>query len=627
MLADGVVELLDDDRPMVRDLAMAELTRRGEAMLGIEIKAALKGQTARLRRNAVWVVNRIGTQRCVGLLNQFLTDPDPSVHQVAVRCLGLNGNEGAAFAKMLTRDPNPATRREVAIALGRRKTAGATEFLTALDREFDRFLKHAERWALIQAATGPHLPENREQLHKGLTHWSSSVRLSALIVLDQMDNGNLSKDEVLPFLSAADRDLQQTAWEIVLKHPDWLEDALMRIRDELLKGEVPEPRRTMLVDALARIAGSAKGHGLIFGMLHDDKTPVPARLLLLDVLAQAREELSAAYIVALRDEITRDLPSARQAMGVVRSRGLSSCDGALEAVVQNSKKSIELRVAALAVSAARRKELSPELFELLLSRLREEVSPADRLVAADALGHSPLSESQLVLLAAALPKCAASELPHLLSAFERSKSADVGTKLVAALEKTPALSALSPGQLRSALKSFPAEVQKSAEPLIRKLAVDEAAQRAKLAELAGVWKNGDVNRGRSVFFGKKAQCAACHSAQGQGERIGPDLSKIGASRTETDLLESIVFPSNSIARGFESYVVHATDGKSFTGVMRRETADAVVLMTAERAEVRLPRNRIESIELSKTSIMPQGLDSGMSRQELGDVIAFLKSLK
>jgi putative heme-binding domain-containing protein len=264
---------------------------------------------------------------------------------------------------------------------------------------------------------------------------------------------------------------------------------------------------------------------------------------------------------------------------------------------------------------------------LLLSRLQEEVRPADRLVAADALGHSPLSEAQLISLAAALPKCAASELPHLLAAYERSKSAELGTKLIAALEKTPALSALSPGQLRGALKSFPAEVQKSAEPLIRKLAVDEATQRAKLAELSVVWKNGDVNRGRAVFFGKKAQCAACHSAQGQGERIGPDLSKIGASRTESDMLESIVFPSNSIARGFESYVVHTTDGKSFTGVMRRETADAVVLITAERAEVRLPRNRIESIELSKTSIMPQGLDSGMSRQELGDVIAFLKSLK
>src|SRR5207244_322073 len=138
------------------------------------------------------------------------------------------------------------------------------------------------------------------------------------------------------------------------------------------------------------------------------------------------------------------------------------------------------------------------------------------------------------------------------------------------------------------------------------------------AELADVGKNGDATHGKAVFFGKKAACYACHAVGGQGEKIGPDLTKIGQIRTETDLLEAIVFPSNSLVRGYESYVVHLKDGKSYTGIIRRETADTLYLFTPERVEMRLPRARIETLEPSRTSIMPAGLDTQLTRDEFAD---------
>ena len=60
---------------------------------------------------------------------------------------------------------------------------------------------------------------------------------------------------------------------------------------------------------------------------------------------------------------------------------------------------------------------------------------------------------------------------------------------------------------------------------------------------------------------------------------------------------------------------------------RRETADAVYLKTAERTEVRVPRASVDSIAPGRQSIMPQGLEGKMNRDELRDLIAFLKSLK
>jgi putative heme-binding domain-containing protein len=115
--------------------------------------------------------------------------------------------------------------------------------------------------------------------------------------------------------------------------------------------------------------------------------------------------------------------------------------------------------------------------------------------------------------------------------------------------------------------------------------------------------------------------------QGQGGKIGPDLSKIGAIRTPGDLLEAVVLPSASFARGYEAYTVVTTDGQVHSGVILRETADALYLFNNARVEVRVERASIETLQQSPVSIMPQGMDEQLSRQDLADLIAFLQSLR
>src|SRR5262249_46117594 len=156
---------------------------------------------------------------------------------------------------------------------------------------------------------------------------------------------------------------------------------------------------------------------------------------------------------------------------------------------------------------------------------------------------------------------------------------------------------------------------------------DAEKQKARLAELEPVLSGGRSTQGRTLFFGPKAACAGCHTVAGVGSKIGPDLSKIGSIRTPRDLLESIVFPSASIARGYEPYLVLTRAGRSHNGILAQATAEAVTLVTTERTEVRIRRSEIEEIQPSRVSIMPQGLDTQLSRQELSDLIAFLASLK
>jgi len=130
-----------------------------------------------------------------------------------------------------------------------------------------------------------------------------------------------------------------------------------------------------------------------------------------------------------------------------------------------------------------------------------------------------------------------------------------------------------------------------------------------------------------VFFGTKAVCATCHTVGKDGGRVGPDLSKIGALRSQRDLLEAVVFPSASFARTFEPYVVKTRDGAVESGVISRETADAFYLTTGPRAEKRIPRANVTDLRLSPVSIMPEGLDAQLTPQEIADLIAFLRSLK
>ncbi len=149
----------------------------------------------------------------------------------------------------------------------------------------------------------------------------------------------------------------------------------------------------------------------------------------------------------------------------------------------------------------------------------------------------------------------------------------------------------------------------------------------RLDELVAALDDGDAVQGEEVFFSTRAACSACHRIGARGERIGPDLSKIGEVRNRRDLLEAILFPSTSLARGYESFHVVLTDGKVQSGLLSRETAAAIFLRTTERAEVRVDRQAIEEMSPSRTSIMPQGLEKTLSQRELGDLLAYLRSLK
>ena len=74
-------------------------------------------------------------------------------------------------------------------------------------------------------------------------------------------------------------------------------------------------------------------------------------------------------------------------------------------------------------------------------------------------------------------------------------------------------------------------------------------------------------------------------------------------------------------------VVVTKAGEEQSGVLRKDGPDEVVLATGPDTEARIPRGEIAEMHPGTVSVMPQGLDEQLSRQELADLVAFLKNTK
>jgi len=159
------------------------------------------------------------------------------------------------------------------------------------------------------------------------------------------------------------------------------------------------------------------------------------------------------------------------------------------------------------------------------------------------------------------------------------------------------------------------------------LRAQRGGQAAALDRYGDVLDGGDTDRGRQVFQSQRVGCVACHRAGDAGGRVGPDLSSIGRSRARRDLLESVLIPSASFARGFESFQILTADSRIHVGILTRETPEAVYVRTTDQRELRIPRRDIDEMQPSQLSIMPAGLENTMTRDQLRDLLAYLESLR
>lgn len=175
------------------------------------------------------------------------------------------------------------------------------------------------------------------------------------------------------------------------------------------------------------------------------------------------------------------------------------------------------------------------------------------------------------------------------------------------------------------LAGFSNSVKASAETL-------EAILRAELpsALASAARSEGDPVKGAFLFHRSSLTCAACHSVSDEVNTRGPNLAKLDKSVTDEALVEALLEPSKTIAKGYATVVVHTVDGRVVTGLPVEETAEHLVLRDAAQPDqtVRFEKNDIEERHETNQSIMPAGQVNLLgNRRQFLNLVRYLIELR
>ncbi len=131
----------------------------------------------------------------------------------------------------------------------------------------------------------------------------------------------------------------------------------------------------------------------------------------------------------------------------------------------------------------------------------------------------------------------------------------------------------------------------------------------------------DPINGREVF---RQECARCHEPD-QGVGVGPGLRTAVQGHTREQLLFDILNPSGLILSRYQNYIVTTRDGRVYGGIIAAETPGTLTFRSGPNQEETILRGRIAEIRASEVSVMPEGFEENLTRQELADVISFMQA--
>jgi putative heme-binding domain-containing protein len=117
----------------------------------------------------------------------------------------------------------------------------------------------------------------------------------------------------------------------------------------------------------------------------------------------------------------------------------------------------------------------------------------------------------------------------------------------------------------------------------------------------------------------------CHVAGEEGMALGPDLVTVKTKGREA-LLTAIIEPHKEVAPQYIAYDVTTKDGNAYTGIIARDDATSLTLKIMGGAEVSLARTNIKGSSSTGKSLMPEGLEAGLSVQAMADLLTFIETL-
>jgi putative heme-binding domain-containing protein len=198
----------------------------------------------------------------------------------------------------------------------------------------------------------------------------------------------------------------------------------------------------------------------------------------------------------------------------------------------------------------------------------------------------------------------------------------IRTLLTAVEERVIQPSQLDPARVAFLLNHPDAAIRTTAESLLGgvKLARRDDAVAAYRDALE---LTGDRQRGKAVF---KRDCSACHRLENVGYDLGLPLLAI-RTRGREGILIHVLDPNREVNPAYANYIAVTDDGRSVTGMIASETATSITLSRGEGQTETVLRKNIDEMINTGLSLMAEGLEKQLSKQDLADVIEYLMTVE
>jgi putative membrane-bound dehydrogenase-like protein len=624
-----LVNLLADSRAAVVKRAIQELGSTSTQQHLSLLKSFLASTNPpAAKANAVWALTRIHDDSARATVRESIPNLEVLPQHAAIQSISVHRDWKAVSQLIpLLRSTNAPIRRATCEALGRLGNIDAVAPLLAAASELkpepilpDRVQEHSIIYALIQL-------RNRGATRVGLKSANPFTQRAAMIALDQMDAAALSPADVIPLLDSPIELLKQTAQWIVSHRDDWNAELVAYFKTRLQSPSPISDDLPFFETELSKLAQEPAMQSSLAETAANELKSQSTRELALRAMAASNlknpPESWAPVIAKLLSSPAYHSSAFAASTALYSKSSPELIQKALSQIALDPHADPEFRLASL--NALPSSQWTSESFDFIRSQTDPAHSIRLRSLATSLLSKSRLNDDQLILLIENLSTAGPLEINHLFDAYEKSSSERVAAALIQQLPRCKSLAALGPDHIRKFAAKFSKSVQASSDKIIAQLDSDAPAQARHLEELLPKIKGGDIRRGQAIFNSTRAACSSCHAIGYIGGNLGPDLTRIGQVRTERDLLEAVVYPSASFVRSFEPMLVATSAGEEYSGLIKNDSGDEIVIATGPETNVRLARNSIAEIRPSRVSVMPQGFDQQLTTQELADLIAFLKS--
>ncbi|HAB16679.1 MAG TPA: HEAT repeat domain-containing protein [Verrucomicrobiota bacterium] len=572
--------------PTLAPWIIRALTDRGGDYVGVPtapILAALGSPDPRTRREASVAIGRLGDAKRAPELVPLLADPDPIVAHTAVQSLIRLRASDACLAVVDDQEATPAMRSgSLRVLQALPETAVVEALLSRLSKETD--------------------PQRRAHLITALCrlHWVEGPWKG--------DSWGTRPDTRGPFY-------QPETWSETFKIAAALKATLAsadskeaaHVGRELARHRIPAGEALDLLVARARA----------------DSSLLPA---IAAQLSQAEDVPAAAVPLLVKTATAADTPDAVRAQAVIALVKTDKADAwravlvALPLVQKTKTENNLAEKARNAFNNSVRLESVPDVFaeqaakvagepsflaEVALLKLaaRKVGSPEVREVATKALDSGWSDPKRRV---------------QILRAAAEARDTSRAAQFVAALEDPDSDVAQAAKETVKRLKIDPEKIRADAQsPRVGELAVNDVIA-------AAITTRGDATRGEQLFL--QVGCTSCHTVKADEPLKGPFLGTIATTYQRPALAEAILVPNKTIAQGFVANHFELKDGSEVDGFVVREAADAVTIRTITAQEQTVAVGDIAKRERQERSLMPEGLAAGLTVKELASLLDYLESL-